>query len=296
MASTHKAGFVTLLGLPNAGKSSLLNALIQTHLAAVSPKAQTTRHRIPFLLHGEDYQIVLNDMPGLLEKSAYALHHRMMDYVREALEDSDLFLLVFDAAAPFRLHPVLEDIKNRLTPQNSLVVLNKADIAQSAYESAIQKAWPGWNYLRTSSHTGEGLEALVSWMVEHLPPHPPYFDKEHLSSLNMRFFISEIIREKIFQLYRDEIPYACHVEVDSYKEEPELHKISAIVYVEKESQKGILIGRGGNALKTLGTQARQDIELLTGVPVYLAISVKVAPGWRRDERYLKKFGYFSGSK
>lgn len=290
----HKAGFVTILGLPNAGKSSLLNALVQEKLAAVSPKAQTTRHRIPALINGQDYQIVLSDTPGLIDKAAYALHERMMDFIREALEDSDLFLLVYDTSMPPEHHPVFESLRPHFTPDNSLLVLNKWDKGKPEYAAALEAAWPGFQSVRTSVITGEGLSQVLFWIEQHLPEHPPYFDKESLSSLSMRFFVSEIIREKIFFLYRDEIPYSCHVEVDSYKEDPALHRISAIIYVERESQKGILIGRGGEALKKLGIMAREEIEALTGQKVFLSLSVKVADGWRKNERLLKKFGYFSG--
>jgi GTP-binding protein Era len=290
----HKAGFVTILGLPNAGKSSLLNALVQEKLAAVSPKAQTTRHRIPAIINGEDYQIVLSDTPGLIDKAAYALHERMMGFIREALEDSDFFLLVYDVSVPPAHHPVIESMRSHFTPDNSLLVLNKWDKGNPEYAAALQKAWPGFYSVRTSVVTGEGISEVLDWIKQRLPEHPPYFDKESLSSLSMRFFVSEIIREKIFFLYRDEIPYACHVEVDSYKEDPDMHRISAIIYVEKESQKGILIGRGGEALKKLGILAREEIEALTGQKVFLSLSVKVADGWRKNERFLKKFGYISG--
>lgn len=289
----HKAGFVTILGLPNAGKSSLLNALVQEKLAAVSPKAQTTRHRIPALINGDDYQIVLSDTPGLIDKAAYELHERMMGFIQEALVDSDLFLLVYDVSAPPAHHAVFESMRSHFTPQNSLLVLNKWDKGKPEYAAVLEAAWPGLTSVRTSVMTGEGLSDVLAWMVQHLPEHPPYFDKESLSSLTLRFFVSEIIREKIFLLYRDEIPYACHVEVDSYKEDSDLHRIAAIIYVERESQKGILIGRGGEALKKLGIMAREEIEALTGAKVFLSLSVKVADSWRKNERLLKKFGYFS---
>lgn len=290
----HKAGFVTILGLPNTGKSSLLNALVQEKLAAVSPKAQTTRHRIPVLLNGDDYQIVLSDTPGLIDKVAYQLHESMMSFVREALEDSDLFLLAYDASEPPAHHPVITSMRSCFRPDNSLLVLTKWDKGKPEHAAALEKEWAGYSVVRTSVMTGEGLADVTNWMLKHLPEHPPYFDKDSLSSLNIRFFVGELIREKIFLLYRDEIPYACHVEVDSYKEEPGIHRIAAVIYVEKESQKGIVIGRGGEALKKLGTLARHEIESLTGTKVYLSLSVKVAEGWRKNERLIKKFHYFSG--
>lgn len=292
-SSAFKAGYVTLIGLPNAGKSSLWNALIGEKLAAVTNKPQTTRHRIPGLIHGPGYQIILSDTPGVLDRVAYRLQERLMNYIYETLEDSDLFLLVYDASQTLQHHKALEQFRSHFTPNNSLVVLNKWDIAKPAVEQQIVSYWQKLPLVKTSVLTGLGLEEVKSWMIQHLPEHPPYYDTDSdLSTLSLRFFVSEIIREKIFLNYMDEVPYACHVEVDSYEEKPEIHRISATIYVERESQKAILIGHQGQALKKLGIQARQEIEALVGTQVFLSLTVKVAEGWRSQDRYLKKFGYF----
>lgn len=295
-SSAFKAGYVTLLGLPNAGKSSLWNALIGEKLAAVTYKPQTTRHRIPGLIHGPGYQIILSDTPGILDRVAYRLQERFMGLIYETLEDSDLFLLVYDASETLRHHKALEQFRSHFTPKNSLVALNKWDIAKPGADHLIFSYWPELPLVKTSALTGLGLEEIKNWMLQHLPEHPPYYDTDSdLSTLTMRFFVSEIIREKIFLNYKDEVPYASHVEVNSYEEKPEIHRISATIYVERESQKAILIGHQGQALKKLGIQARREIEALVGAQVFLTLTVKVAEGWRSQDRYLKKFGYFRAS-
>ena len=287
-----KAGFINLLGKPNAGKSSLLNALVGEPLSIVTPKAQTTRSRCLGMLQGEGYQLILGDTPGYLE-ARYALQRMMTRSIETALEDADALAWVAD----LRDDPESESFLPRLLPPSVpiLLVLNQADtLDQAAREEQIalwQQAFPGLPTLTTSCVSGEGVDALRSWMLEVLPVHPPYFDPEQLTDLTDRVMASEWVREQIFLKYHQEIPYASHVVTESFKEEEKILRIECTIYVERDSQKGIVIGAKGSALKAVGTAARQQMEKFWGRPVYLGLHVKVRNDWRDDQRMLKYFGY-----
>ncbi|MFN0031200.1 MAG: GTPase Era [Flavobacteriales bacterium] len=293
MEQKHKAGFVNIIGNPNAGKSTLMNALMGTKLSIVTPKAQTTRHRIMGILNGDDYQIVYSDTPGALEPK-YKLQEGMMKAVTGALKDADLILLVVDCADKKPFHPdTLAKVQKTKVPV--YVVLNKYDLVGN---DGVNAAFDIWAELLTKAkifpvsalekiHTRE----LLQQIIKALPESPAYFPKDEMSDRTMRFFVSEIIREKIFTNYDREIPYSCEVRVDEYKEEPNLLRIGAIIYTERESQKRILIGHQGSMLKRVGTQARKDIEAFTGQKVMLTTHVKVDEGWRNDNTKLKQFGY-----
>jgi GTP-binding protein Era len=289
----HKAGFVNIIGNPNAGKSTLMNALLGEKLSIVTPKAQTTRHRIMGILNGDDYQIVYSDTPGVLDPK-YKLHEGMMKSVGTALTDADLILLVIDCADKKGLHDAtLAKIKKSKIPV--FVILNKYDLVGN---EGVNLAFDQWSALLPDAkifpvsalekiHTRE----LLDQIIKVLPDNPPYFPKDDISDRTMRFFCSEIIREKIFMNYDREIPYSCEVKIEEYREEPEIVHVSAVILAERESQKRILIGHQGSAMKRTGTQARKEMESFIGKKVMLKTFVKVDENWRNDERKLKNFGY-----
>jgi len=279
----HKAGFVNIIGKPNVGKSTLVNALIGEPLSAITPKAQTTRHRIKGILNGENYQIIFSDTPGIVEKPGYAMHKAMNQFVKSAFEDADILLWVVDATRPKETLPQSwMEAFNKLEV-TKFVALNKVDaVERSSVEaqlaqlkSQVQAAL----FIDVSATTGYHLPELLDAIIEHLPTFPPYYPKdETLSDLPLRFFIAEMIREQIFYLYREEIPYSTEVVIDTFKEpddETRHYRIRAIIYVARQSQKQILIGKGGQAIKQLGIRARQRIEQYLGAPVYLELYVKV---------------------
>ncbi|MFM7496702.1 MAG: GTPase Era [Bacteroidota bacterium] len=287
-----QAGFINLLGKPNAGKSSLLNALVGEPLSIVTPKAQTTRSRCLGMLQGEGYQLIIGDTPGYLE-ARYALQRLMTRSIETALEDADALVWVAD----IRDNPESENFLPRLLPSilPVLLVLNHADTLDAASGEAQvllwQKAFAGLPTLKTSCATGLGIEELRAWMLGVLPVHPPYFDPEQLTDLTDRVMASEWVREQIFLKYHQEIPYASHVVTESFKEEEKILLIECTIYVERDSQKGIVIGAKGSALKAVGTAARLQMEKFWGRPVYLGLHVKVRNDWRDDQRMLKYFGY-----
>jgi GTPase len=291
--NTHKAGFVNIIGNPNAGKSTLMNALMGEKLSIVTPKAQTTRHRIMGILNGDDYQIVYSDTPGVLDPK-YKLQEGMMKSVGMALSDADLILLVIDCADKKELHKAtLDKIRKMKVPV--FVVLNKYDLVGN---DGIQPIFEFWNtelpeakIFPVSATEKIHTRELLAQIIRVLPASPPYFPKDEVSDRSVRFFISEIIREKIFMNYEKEIPYSCEVNIEEYKEEPDIVHISAVIYTERESQKRILIGHQGSSLKRVGTQARKDMESFIGKKVMLKTHVKVDENWRNDPRKLKNFGY-----
>lgn len=293
--SNHKSGFVNIIGRPNVGKSSLMNALVGQKLSAATHKAQTTRHRIHGILNSEDYQIVFSDTPGII-KPAYKLQESMMDFVEGALEDADIFLVV---AEPQDLNPFPESIINSISNLKVpvIVALNKLDTSDPLSIEAAESFWKsqlkGSEVLAISVLKKFNLEGLLNLIIEHLPYNPPYYPKDELSDKNVRFFVSEFIREKILINYRKEIPYSVEIVIENYTEKPDIDHISAIVYVEKESQKGIVIGPKGDALKQMATQSRIEIEKFLGKKVFLEILVKVKKDWRNNPLVLKQFGYKS---
>ncbi len=293
MEAIHRAGFVNIIGNPNAGKSTLMNALLGTKLSIVTPKAQTTRHRIMGILNGDDYQIVYSDTPGALEPK-YKLQEGMMKAVTGALKDADLILLVIDSAEKKPFHEAtLAKISKTSIPV--FVVLNKYDLVGNEGVNASFEQYaallPNAKIFPVSALEKIHTKELLAQIIKVLPESPPYFPKDEMSDRTMRFFVSEIIREKIFMNYEKEIPYSCEVRIEDYKEEAGLLRIGAIIYTERESQKRILIGHQGSNLKRVGTQARKDIEAFAGQKVMLTTHVKVDDNWRNDMGKLKMFGY-----
>jgi GTP-binding protein Era len=290
----HKAGFVCIAGKPNVGKSTLMNALTGMKLSIVTPKAQTTRHRIRGIINGENFQIVFSDTPGII-KPHYLLHERMMDNVRAAFADADVVLLVADLSEDYSNEELTKVFQQLKTPV--IVTINKADLSS---ESEIKKLVSGWKkklnpkaVIPISAKENFNIEELKKTLVELMPEAPPFFPKEEVTDLPIRFFVAEIIREKIFRNYEQEIPYATEVKVLNFKEEGALVRIGAEIYVERKSQKGIIIGSKGEALKKTGTQARKDIEEFLGKKVFLEMFVRVEEDWRNHEKKLKRFGYES---
>jgi GTP-binding protein Era len=294
---THKAGFVNILGKPNVGKSTLMNALLGEKLSIATAKAQTTRHRIMGLANGDDFQLVFSDTPGILDPK-YPLHERMMNYVDEALKDADVILLVAEAGdSPESGDNLYTQVVQKLALFEIPVVvaINKIDRVPAEAAEADKEKWqtalPKAEIFLISALLKSGLTELYERLIALLPESPPYYDKESLSDRPLRFFASEIIREKIFLHYKKEIPYSCEVDIEEYREDAEIDRIRALIYVERDSQKGILIGHKGEALKKTATDARADLEKFLGKKVYLEVFVKVRPDWRKNEGLLKRFGY-----
>jgi GTP-binding protein Era len=296
----HKAGFVSIIGKPNVGKSTLMNVLVGERLSIITPKAQTTRHRILGIVNEEEYQIVFSDTPGII-KPKYSLQESMMSFVNGSLTDADVLLFVTDINEQHDEEDVLEKLLNRDIP--TIVLINKIDTAlQEQVDEKIaywqEKLNPVAIYAISALHK-HNVDGLMDRVLEMLPEHPPYYDKEEYTDRSERFFVSEIIREKIFLNYQKEIPYSTEVIVKSFKEE-ELRsgkpgdlmvRITAEIVVERDSQKNILIGTAGKMLKKVGTEARLEIEKFLGNKVFLEMFVKVIPDWRSKKNYLKSFGY-----
>ncbi len=291
----HKSGFVNIIGSPNVGKSTLMNQLIGERLSIVTSKAQTTRHRILGIVNEEDYQICFSDTPGVLVPS-YKLQEGMMQFVESALQDADLFLLVTDFFEEELNDP---DILERLKKTNApiLVLINKLDLVdQDKMEAKVQK-WseklPGANILPISAMHNANVDLVMQWILARLPEGPAYYDKEALTDKPERFFASEIIREKILQQFKKEIPYSVEVVVEEFKESDDIIRIRSIIYVARDSQKGIIIGHQGLALKGIGIDARMDLEKFFQKQIFLDLFVKVNKDWKSDERKLKRFGYLN---
>lgn len=289
----HKSGFVNIIGNPNVGKSTLMNALVGERISIITSKAQTTRHRIMGIVNGPDFQIVYSDTPGILNP-AYKLQEAMMGYVKSALVDADVLIYVTD---PFDLgvknHEFVNRIKQLTIPV--LLVINKIDLStQEALENLVD-AWkvnfPSATIIPTSALHGFNVEGILTKIVELLPQGPEYFPKDTLTDKTLRFFASEIIREKILAHYKKEVPYSIEVAIDEYNESAKIDKVRATIHVVRESQKGIIIGHKGKMLKQVGTEARLDLESFLGKKVFLELFVKVNPNWRDDERSLRHFGY-----
>jgi GTP-binding protein Era len=289
----HKSGFVNILGNPNVGKSTLMNLLVGERLSVITPKAQTTRHRIMGVLSGDDYQIVYSDTPGILNPK-YKLQAAMMKSVESALDDADLILYVTDVVETVDKNA--EQLTRILASEvPKIIVVNKIDLTtQTELENIVGK-WvdmaPGVPILPLSALNKFNTDLLLREIIACLPEGPPYFPKDQLTDRYERFFVSEIIRGKIFETYQKEIPYSVEVEIESFKEEENLTRIAAVIYAARDSQKGILIGHKGSMLKRVGTGARREIEEFLGKKVFLEMYVKVAREWRDNPRMLKKFGY-----
>jgi len=287
-----KSGFVSIFGRPNAGKSTLLNTLMGEKLAIVSPKIQTTRHRIKGILSGEDYQIVFSDTPGIIEPR-YKLHEKMMQVVKNALEDADLALLLVDVNDNwYECDAVFSSLKLKVP---AIIVLNKADsVNEKKIEEAkefFQKRSYSQKVIAISALYGANKDELIKTILDYLPESEPFYNTEDISDLSTRFFVSELVREKIYDLFEEEIPYHTAVLVTEYKEKSTLVKISADIIVQRETQKGIILGEKGSMIKRLGTEARKEIENFIGQKVFLELFVKVKPKWRENEMQLREYGY-----
>jgi GTP-binding protein Era len=289
----HKAGFVNILGNPNVGKSTIMNELTGEKLSIITSKMQTTRHRIRGIVNGEDFQIVYSDTPGIL-KPLYRLQESMMKFVETALRDADIILYVTDVKEdPGKNSEYIHRIRNANVPV--IVLINKIDLSDQKVVTGLYDYWcgifPGASVYPVSATEKFNLDTVFNRIMELLPENPPYFPKDELTDRSERFFMQEIIREKILLHYRKEVPYSTEVEVEEFKEEPRELRIRAVIYVERESQKGILIGQGGTALKKVGTEARLDAEEFFGKKIFLELVVKVAKEWREKESSLRRFGY-----
>ena len=289
----HRAGFVNIIGNPNVGKSTLMNALVGEKLSIVTAKAQTTRHRIMGIVNGDDYQIVYSDTPGIL-KPNYRLQQSMMNFVDTAIGDADIILYVTDTVEKGDKN---DEYISKLQKIDCPVVLviNKIDISDQAQVLELMNWWkeqlPKAIIFPASAQEKFNLDNIFDAIVGNLPEAPAWYDKDVFTDKNLRFFASEIVREKIFLNYKEEIPYSCEVVVEEFKEGAERYDISAVIYVMRDTQKGIIIGKGGQSLKKVGTQARIDMEDFFQKKVFLSLYVKVDPDWRESKKELRKFGY-----
>ena len=291
----HRAGFVNIVGNPNVGKSTLMNALVGERLSIITSKAQTTRHRIMGIVNGDDFQIVYSDTPGVL-KPNYRLQEQMLEFSRSALVDADVLLYVTDVQdTPDKNAEFLEKVKRMAEKTKVFLIINKIDLTtQETLERLVdywQKQLPEATIFPISAQERFGIDQLFDAIKAALPECPPFFDKDQLTDKPARFFVDEIIREKILLNYDKEIPYSVEVEVESFQEEEKLIRISAIIFVERDSQKGIIIGKAGAALKRVGSQARHDIEAFFGKQVFLQLFVKVDKDWRSSQSRLRHYGY-----
>ncbi len=289
---TFRSGFVNIIGSPNVGKSTLMNKLLGQKLVITNPKAQTTRHRVLGIVNGEDHQIVFSDTPGIMEPG-YKLHESMMGYVEEALDDADVLLFIADSGKNKIPEKFLEKLKATDTPL--LVLINKMDLHKPDKLEAIINKWheilPKAKIAPMSALHGFNTDLVLEEIVKYLPEGPAYYDTETLTNKNVRFFVGEIIRDKILEHFKEEVPYSCEVEISEYQEGDDLDKIYAYIYVARDSQKSILIGKDGRAMKRMGTDARRSIEQFVGKKVYLDLRVKVRTNWRDNPEQLKRFGY-----
>jgi GTP-binding protein Era len=289
----HKSGFVNIVGSPNVGKSTLMNQLMGEKLSIVTSKAQTTRHRILGILNDEDYQVVFSDTPGVVNAS-YKLHENMMDYVNTSLKDADVLLFITDTKETETNHKeTLERIKKLKVPV--LCLINKIDLSDQKMLTERVEYWqsqlPNALIIPISALHQFNIDVVWNKILELLPESPPYYDKDAISDRPMRFFVSEIIREKIFLHCKKEVPYATQVEIEEYKDEGDIIRIRALIIVERNSQKGIIIGKGGEMLKRIGRESRKEIERFVDNKVFLESFVKVDKDWRTSENKLKKYGY-----
>ena len=289
----HRSGFVNIIGNPNVGKSTFMNALVGEKLSIVTAKAQTTRHRIMGIVNGEDWQIVYSDTPGIL-KPNYRLQENMMKFVNGAIGDADIILYVTDTVETSDKN---EDYVSRLNELECpvIVVINKIDISDQTRVKELMTWWqehvPAATVIPASASEKFNMESIIDAVVSRLPVCPPWFDKDAFTDKSLRFFASEIIREKILLNYKEEIPYCCEVGIETFKEGAERYDIGAVIYVMRESQKGIIIGKQGASLKKVGTQARIEMEDFFQKKVFLSIYVKTDPDWRESRKELRKFGY-----
>lgn len=290
---THKSGFVSIIGNPNVGKSTLMNVLLGENLSIVTSKAQTTRHRILGVISSDDYQVVYSDTPGIL-KPHYKMHEAMMGFVQSAIQDADVILYVTDVVESIDKN--LEYIaKINKSEKPVILVINKIDLCKSNELVGLTATWkelmPKAELIPVSAIEKFNVSSVFTRILEALPEGPPYYDKDVLTDRSERFFASEIIREKVFRNYKKEIPYSVEVGIEEFKEEEKIIRIKAVIIVSRDSQKGIIIGKGGDALKKVGSRARIDLEKFFGKKVFLETFVKVEKDWRDSDRLLREFGY-----
>jgi GTP-binding protein Era len=289
----HKAGFVNIIGNPNVGKSTIMNALVGEKISIITQKMQTTRHRIKGIVSGEDFQIVYSDTPGIL-KPNYKLQETMMKFVDSALIDADVILFVTDVIeTPGKNPDYIEKVRKSNMPV--IVLINKIDLSNQNDVLRLFDYWtnvfPGANVFPISAQEKFNIEPIFDRILELLPEAPPYFGKDELTDRNERFFIQEIIREKILLHYQKEIPYSVEVAVEEFKETDKIINVSCVIYVERDSQKGIIIGHRGEMIKRVGTEARKDAEEFFNKKIFMELFVKVAKDWREKDKQLKNFGY-----
>ncbi|PKP04674.1 MAG: GTPase Era [Bacteroidetes bacterium HGW-Bacteroidetes-6] len=289
---SHKSGFVNIIGNPNVGKSTLINALTGEKISIISPKAQTTRQRVLGFLSTEEYQIVFSDTPGFVEKPSYELHRKMLGYIDTAFEDADIVLMMVEPGQKEIHAGLLLRLQNLKVPL--IVIINKIDLSnQDALKELFpfyENIFPNADIISVSALHNFNIDVLLGRIVEKLPDHPPYYPKDVMSDRNLRFFVSEMIREQIFHIFDKEIPYHSEVVIDYFREEEEIPKIGAIIYVSRESQKKILIGHEGKSIKKLGSFARKNIEGFMGQHVFLDLTIKVKD-WRDNDKTLTQLGY-----
>jgi len=293
--SAHKSGFVNIIGNPNVGKSTLMNALVGERLSIITSKAQTTRHRILGIVSGEDFQMVISDTPGII-KPAYALQESMMDFVKTAVDDADILLYMVEIGEKgLKDERFLEKIRNIKTPV--LLLINKIDTTDQEQLELQVAYWkellPEAEIFPISALESFNIQPVFDRILELLPEGPAFFDKDQLTDKPERFFVSEVIREKILKHYKKEIPYSVEIEVERFEEGEDLIRIGAVIMVERDSQKGIIIGHKGSALKRVGTESRKDLEVFFDKKVFIELFVKVNKNWRSDARQLRRFGYNS---
>lgn len=292
MSEKFQSGFVNIFGAPNAGKSTLLNALLGEHLVITSAKVQTTRHRILGILNEDQYQIIFSDTPGIIEPK-YKLHEKMMRQVKSALEDADVAILVHDITQPIEELEAIADMLKLKVP--AIVLLNKMDLVKDKKQlrelvETYRSRFSQWEVLAVSA-LKKHIDEVLPLVLKHLPEAPPYYPEDSMSDRPVRFFVSELIREQIYNLYHEEIPYHTAVLIQSFEEKPTLNVIKAEIVVARETQKGILLGKGGSMIKQLGINSRKAIEEFLQSKVHLELFVKVRPKWRDNESYLREYGY-----
>ena len=291
-SKVHKAGFVNIIGKPNAGKSTLMNGLVGENLSIITSKAQTTRHRILGIVNGDNFQIVFSDTPGFI-KPAYKLHNSMMKFVETSLEDADVVLFLVDVKEKEPDQDLINRIKMVEVPV--ILLLNKVDLIPEERVPVELNKWKSLispvESLPIAAIGRYNLDKVFQLILKYLPENPPFYPKDQLTDQPERFFVAEIIREKIFKNYRQEIPYSTEVKIESFKEEERIIRISALIFVERKTQKSILIGKGGEMLKKVGTEARLDMEEFLDKKVFLEMHVKVKEGWRDNPNQLRNFGY-----
>lgn len=292
----HRAGFISIVGKPNVGKSTLMNQLVGEKLSIITSKAQTTRHRIMGIVNGEtpeyDFQLVYSDTPGII-KPIYELHNSMMEFVHGTIEDGDVILFVTDIYEKYDEEDVIQKLRNAQNP--IILIINKIDLAS---EQDVKDKIAHWEtvlspkeILTISALSGDGVNNLMDRVLSYLPVHPPYFPKDELTDKPERFFAAEIVREKIFLNYKKEVPYSCEVVITAFKESDDIIRISSEIYVERATQRAILLGHKGERIKKVGTEARLEMEKFFGKKIFLEQYIKVEPDWRMQKAKLQGFGY-----